>query len=308
MRGGTGVEVAGSQTRPSIRDSLAVVSFPPDSLSLSDIVIAQTMTRRVQNPAGRRDLAIRANQRLSLAHGGPLALYWEVYGLTLDPQGLAHCAVTTTIQHSGEEQGGLARIVRAIGFALGVLAERESPELTYERVARAIDGRSMEYMDLEVDFEEPGYYTVSVRVADLQSGMEKDVSPGAFCGGVGSDRFRGNPPRAGARGGPSLLGHSLAVLYGLHERCPLTSRLRKVIRPWGFRHNPVEYGASPTRFAGDGGPDSRMCGGRARGVVWGETRAGVRGKRCRTLDRRMPLPVTRPERQVRRLGRALRYR
>jgi GWxTD domain-containing protein len=157
------------------RDSLVVGRFPPDSLSMSDLVIAYTVTPRVRNPAERRDFAIQTNQRLTLARNDLLALYWELYGLGLDDEGLAHYLVTITIEGSGGEQAGLARIVRAIGVALGVAGERESPELRYERVARPVDGRAMEYMDLHVDFEKPGEYTVFMRIVDLNSQMEKEI-------------------------------------------------------------------------------------------------------------------------------------
>jgi len=142
--------------------------FRDGVLALSDIVLANSVVPRTQNPARRRDFAINVNRRFEFDPDLPLAIYWEVYGLTRDEGGFAHYQVTLSV--SDAEGGGvLARVTGALGRLFG-LSGADALELTYERLVELTGDRVPEYMSMEFADSEPGEYRVRVQVTDQLSG------------------------------------------------------------------------------------------------------------------------------------------
>ena len=150
------------------RGEVELEPFRDGELGISDLVLADGVAPRTRNPAGRRDFALNVNRRLEFEVDDPLALYWEVYGLTRDEGGFAHYQVTLSV--SDAEGGGiLAKAARALQRLLE-LSDEEVPELTYERVVEFSGDRVPEYMAVEFAGSEPGEYRVRVQVTDQLSG------------------------------------------------------------------------------------------------------------------------------------------
>jgi hypothetical protein len=122
----------------------------------------------LEEPASRRDFAINVNRRLELEVYDPVAVYWEVYGLQPDEDGLAHYQVTLSVEDV-EGGGVLAKVVGALGDVLG-LSDNQGIELTYERLVELSGDRVPEYLSIELPQEKPGDYRVRVQLTDLLSG------------------------------------------------------------------------------------------------------------------------------------------
>lgn len=145
------------------REQLDVEPFLDGRLALSDLVLANTVTPRIEEPSDRRGFAIKVNRRREFEPDDPFAVYWEAYGLQADDEGFAHYRVTISITDA-EGKGVLAKIV---GGLFG--SEDEDLELTYERTVQFDGERVPEYMSLDLADDEPGEYRLRIEVQDLQS-------------------------------------------------------------------------------------------------------------------------------------------
>lgn len=150
------------------REEVELQPFLDAELSLSDLVLANTVTPRVEKPADRRGFALNVNRRLEFEPDDPLAIYWEVYGLATDDEGFSHYRVTISVTDAGGG-GILATVAGAVGDLLG-LSDGNEPELSYDRVVELSGDRVPEYMTLELAENDPGEYRVRVQVTDQLSG------------------------------------------------------------------------------------------------------------------------------------------
>ena len=150
------------------RELVELLPFAADSLALSDLVLGYSVTPKVDRPAGRRDFALKVNREIAYERDDPFAVYWEVYGLKADEEGLARYRVTLSVKDA-EGKGVLARMVGALGGLVGLSGERE-PELTFERIVEPRGDRVPEYMSLELGLEDAGEYRVRVEILDQVSG------------------------------------------------------------------------------------------------------------------------------------------
>jgi len=150
------------------RGEVKLEPFLDGQLALSDVVLANAVVPRTQDPSRRRDFAINVNRRFEFDPDLPLAIYWEVYGLTTDEGGFAQYQVTLSVTDA-EGGGVLARVTGALGRLFGLSGE-DALELTYERVVALSGDRVPEYMTMEFADSEPGEYRVQVQVTDQLSG------------------------------------------------------------------------------------------------------------------------------------------
>jgi GWxTD domain-containing protein len=150
------------------REGVELKPYLDSELALSDLVLASTVVPRVEKPTDRGDFAIKVNRRLEFEPDDPLAVYWEVYGLTTDDEGLANYQVTLSVTDT-RGRSVLATVVGVIGQLLG-LSEQEGPQLTYERIVEFTDDRVPEYLSLQLADDEPGEYRLRIEVTDQLSG------------------------------------------------------------------------------------------------------------------------------------------
>jgi len=150
------------------RAEIELEPFAVGELALSDLVLAHSVAPRSGTPLDRRDFAMLVERRLEFEAYEPLALYWEVYGLTSDDEGFAHYQVTVSVTDI-EGGGVLAKVAGALGSLLGLSGDPE-PELSFERVVELTGDRVPEHILLEHAIEEPGEYRVRIQVNDRLSG------------------------------------------------------------------------------------------------------------------------------------------
>ncbi len=152
------------------RDSLVVAGFPTGQLNVSDILLADAIRALNQPPSKRDDLRIWPSRSLVVRSGDPISVYFEVYGLQADGQGLAQYRVDFAVDDA-ENRNLVSRIASGITelFSRG---DDQEPEVSWERVVAVEGDRSMEYLSVEVPDLDEGAYAVRVRIADLVSGEE----------------------------------------------------------------------------------------------------------------------------------------
>ncbi|KPK81115.1 MAG: hypothetical protein AMS25_07855 [Gemmatimonas sp. SM23_52] len=163
------LEARGPSGKAAVRrEGVELQPYLDSELAVSDLVLASTVVPRIESPTGRRDFAIKVNRRLEFEPDDPFAVYWEVYGLTTDDEGLANYQVTLSVTDTGG-RSVLATVVGVIGELLG-LAGEEGPQLTYERIVEFSGDRVPEYLSLELVDDDPGEYRLRIEVSDRLSG------------------------------------------------------------------------------------------------------------------------------------------
>ena len=139
--------------------------YPSDSLALSDLVVALSVAPRTAAPTDRRGFAIRVNRRLEFEPDDPFSLYWEVYGLEVDKDGLSSYRVTVTVSDA-EGKGVLASLLGAVAGLVGG-GDDDDVELVFERTVEVQGDRVLDYLELRLSEDEPGSYRVLIEVTDL---------------------------------------------------------------------------------------------------------------------------------------------
>jgi GWxTD domain-containing protein len=154
--------------------SLAVPARAGAGLDLSDVVLADRVAPRGDDPRGRRDFFIEPNPAMAYAPGHPVHLYWEVYGLRPDSTGAGSYAVSVVIRLQALERHGLAaRLVGGALDAMGVTAAGDNQVvLSYGREVslRGLD-RVPEFLAVDLGDSPPGLYTLEISVEDRHAGQ-----------------------------------------------------------------------------------------------------------------------------------------
>ena len=155
--------------RPATWEAATEVEPWEEGLALSDLLLARRVTARGEGVASWRDLHFEPLPALEIAPGDSLGVVFELYGLETD-RGLASYEVRVELaERDGRSLG--ARVLGALGRALGLGGERGAPVLEWTREAELANGRVVEYFTLVS--EELGSEPVELRVeiTDLVSGQ-----------------------------------------------------------------------------------------------------------------------------------------
>ncbi|HSG81580.1 MAG TPA: GWxTD domain-containing protein, partial [Gemmatimonadota bacterium] len=153
-----------------VRDSLVVAGFPEGQLNVSDVLLADAIRVLNERPSKRDDLRIWPNRSLHFRSGDPISVYFEVYGLEPDDQGLAQYRVDFAVEDA-ESRNLVQRIASGITTLFSRGGEQE-PEVSWERVVAVVDDRSIEYLTVELPNLDEGSYAVRLRITDLVTGQQ----------------------------------------------------------------------------------------------------------------------------------------
>lgn len=148
--------------------ALSVRSYGPDSLMLSDVVVAERVAPRDSAFRRWRDFFL-APSAGRFVPGSPVGLLWEVYNLTPDSTGTARYTVALRITVQGVERRGFAaRILGGIGDAMGLTARGDDAvSLRYDReVAAEPGGSQVEYLSVNLEDAPRAEYAITLSVTD----------------------------------------------------------------------------------------------------------------------------------------------
>jgi GWxTD domain-containing protein len=156
---------------------LAIRSYGPDSLMLSDVLVAEQVAPRDSAFDRWRDfLVIPSVGRFT--PDAPVGLLWEIYNLTPDSTGTARYTVDVRITvRSIERKGFAARILGGIGDAMGLTARGDDAvALSYDRSATARPGGTqVEYLSVQLEDAPKAEYAISLTVTDRVSGASREA-------------------------------------------------------------------------------------------------------------------------------------
>jgi GWxTD domain-containing protein len=148
--------------------SLAIRAYGPDSLSMSDVLVADQVAPRDSAFTRWTDFFLRPSAG-RFAPDDPVGLLWEIYNLTPDSLGIARYTVEVRFSVSDVERRNFAaRIFGGLGDAMGLSARGDDQvALAYDREAAVTPGgRQVEYLMIDLDDAPLAAYRVSVRVVD----------------------------------------------------------------------------------------------------------------------------------------------
>lgn len=157
------VERAGRST-----SLLAVRSYGADSLTMSDVLVADRVAPRDSSYERWTDfLLVPSAGRFK--PDDPVGLLWEIYNLTPDSLGVARYTVDVRFTvRNVERRSFAARIFGGLGDAVGLTAQGdEQVALSYDREVTATPGgRQVEYLMVELQDAPLAEYAIAVTVTD----------------------------------------------------------------------------------------------------------------------------------------------
>ncbi len=158
------------------RDTFTARLYPRDSLSLSDILLADGIRPLARDPRRRSDFDILATPSMSYVPEQPVHIYYEVYGLDRDPEGFASFDVSLAVTVKAlSRDGTLLGGDRNPLAILGLLADAwgfspvgdDRLELRFSREVDLKGGdRVPEYLSLDLRDAPPGEYEIDLRIWD----------------------------------------------------------------------------------------------------------------------------------------------
>lgn len=151
-------------TAAIVRDTLLAPVWSPDSLLLSDLLVAHDIAPRGDStPVSWLDLSIDASATLTVRPSSTVWIVWEVYGLRVGPAGTAKYDVTLALRDANARALPV-RVLQRLG-----IARRPSPATSLQWTTErrpASDGRVLEYVALQLPDDAAGNYEILVTATD----------------------------------------------------------------------------------------------------------------------------------------------
>ena len=154
------------------QQQVVVEPYGDDALQVSDLELAWQVGETTKlGKFTKGDLYVVPMPSRSYRKGQSVFVYYEIYNLNKDEFGQTKYNVSYTIT-SRESPGNVSNISRLFRWEAG---KREELAVTYEQLSDA--EREMEYVELALDEQIPGRYSLKVSIEDGNSGetAEKDV-------------------------------------------------------------------------------------------------------------------------------------
>lgn len=157
----------------SNHENFIAEKFKSDSLDLSDILLAEKINKDSLNsfPLRRRNINILPNPTYTFSKKVNLYLYYEIYNLEVNHNGLTDFDQRITVKKANEENG-LQKAINSIVGLVGINKKNEG--ITLSSKYQTPDKNSQIYLQLDMNALEPGDYIIVVTISDNLS--KKEVS------------------------------------------------------------------------------------------------------------------------------------
>ncbi len=160
---------SGARPAARARESLEIPGFPPGELRVSDLLLADAIRPLEPSPDRREELRIWPSRTLRFASGAPVHLYFEIYGLATDDEGLARYRVELAVEDA-RQRNVVERVLRGVVELFSRGRERE-PRVSWERVVAVSGDRAMDYLSVELPALDPGEYVVRLQLTDFATAV-----------------------------------------------------------------------------------------------------------------------------------------
>ena len=170
------IEAHQPTTRRAARGAnrLEVEDFGRSALMLSDVVMADRVTPRVEVPTRYTDFLIDPNPAMQYTPGSEVHLLWELYNLQPDSLGNVWYDAEIVFRVQSLERGGLvARVVGGMLDAVGATAKGDDQVAVRYEVREALGTRDRLPGWISVDLENApnGTYVLELIITDRRSGQ-----------------------------------------------------------------------------------------------------------------------------------------
>jgi len=151
----------------------------PDSLYISDLILATNIIEdNTPNKYNLRGHMIYPMPSASFKQDTPIYIYYELYNLTPDPQGIKHVKVDYLVSSTGRSLSAARKIISVLGRLIGVRNEVGKVITTFEHELTQPGDIDPIYISIDPAEYFPGTYNLMVAVQDSLSGQKvsKDVT------------------------------------------------------------------------------------------------------------------------------------
>lgn len=160
-----------AEPRPATRaEGLVETEVLGPGLALSDLLLADAITSRTPTLTTRADLAISPNRGLTFRAGDPVHIYFEVYELREDGEGVAAYDAELTVTEVSEE--GRSILARVFGGARDLLfgGGEGDAAVRWQRTVAPTGGVAPDFLRIELPALDPGSYAIRLSVSDARGG------------------------------------------------------------------------------------------------------------------------------------------
>jgi GWxTD domain-containing protein len=159
--------------RPAARERHPLlIRQPAARVSLSDVLLAAWVEDRGAAAATRSELRIAPLRTTDIEEGQAFAIYFEIYDLVTDDEGLGHYRASFAVEDSTRRN-----LVQRVTRGLQELVGRGEPGavLRWERVAPVRDGVAIDYLRIGAEGLTPGEYVLRLRVEQPGGGLPAET-------------------------------------------------------------------------------------------------------------------------------------
>jgi hypothetical protein len=159
----------------SYRKYFEIKNFDEKALEISDILLASDVeTGRLANyPVTRKNITILPNPLGSFNKDQKLFIYYEIYNLDLEKNGLTNFRQNIILK-SIDNTGTIKKIFSPILKLIGIDSKEKKILLTSDYHTK--NKNSQIYLQLDMSNYDPGNYLLTVRIKDNITGTEKEQS------------------------------------------------------------------------------------------------------------------------------------
>ncbi len=153
-----------------------VKKFNNIRLDISDLLIAGdvSMERKEENYIKRNDIYVKPYVSNEFKKEDPVYLYYEIYNLEKDSQGLTNFEQSLIIiEYSGEKKSGISKLFSSITNFLGITSEQK---ITLKSNYKTLEENPQIYFQLDLNNFEAGEYHIKIVIKDNIAGNEKEIN------------------------------------------------------------------------------------------------------------------------------------
>jgi GWxTD domain-containing protein len=157
------------------RDVLSIRKFPEDSLTVSDIILADDVEPATEKkaPINRKNLSIYPNPSHAFSNDKPLFIYYEAYNLKMNSEKIYNFEQKLIVEKIDNEQSGITKAVNSVLGLVGLAKSKDYLSLTSKYQVKEKDAPV--YLQIDMTDYIPGDYTLKIAVKDLESGEESSA-------------------------------------------------------------------------------------------------------------------------------------
>ncbi|MBS3945924.1 MAG: GWxTD domain-containing protein [Melioribacter sp.] len=142
---------------------------------ISDLLIAGDVSTESKDKDyfKRNDIYVKPYVSNEFKKEDPVYLYYEIYNLEKDSQGLTNFEQSLIISEYGEsEKSGLSKFFSSITNFLGITGEQK---ITLKSNYKTLEKNPQIYFQLDLNNFEPGEYQIKIVIKDNIAGNEKEI-------------------------------------------------------------------------------------------------------------------------------------